>query len=103
MQSTGQTSTQALSLTPMHGSVITYVMQRILPAPVPGRRARIEIRIASLGRKGTVAGLFVLATALGGSPLRGQSPPACTGGKTALVLSGGGAKGLAHISVLRAL
>jgi predicted acylesterase/phospholipase RssA len=50
-----------------------------------------------------VAGLFVLATALGGSPLRGQSPPACTGGKTALVLSGGGAKGLAHISVLRAL
>lgn len=30
-------------------------------------------------------------------------PPACTGGRTALVLSGGGAKGLAHIGLLRAL
>lgn len=50
-----------------------------------------------------MAGLFFLATVLGGTPLVGQSPPTCTGGRTALVLSGGGAKGLAHISVLRAL
>ena len=36
-------------------------------------------------------------------PLRAQSLPACAGGKTALVLSGGGAKGFAHIPLLRLL
>ena len=36
-------------------------------------------------------------------PVRAQQPPACGPGRTALVLSGGGAKGIAHIGVLRAL
>ncbi|MBS1241893.1 MAG: hypothetical protein H6R40_1320, partial [Gemmatimonadetes bacterium] len=35
-------------------------------------------------------------------PLRAQERPAC-GGRTALVLSGGGAKGIAHTGVIRAL
>jgi hypothetical protein len=30
MQSTGQTSTQELSLVPMHGSAITYAIARIV-------------------------------------------------------------------------
>jgi len=37
------------------------------------------------------------------APLWGQGLPACEGGKTALVLSGGGAKGMAHIPLLRML
>lgn len=46
----------------------------------------------------------VLAVALGAwcAPLTAQAP-ACEGGRTALVLSGGGAKGFAHLSVLAAL
>ena len=38
-----------------------------------------------------------------GAPLEAQSTPGCEGGKTALVLSGGGAKGFAHIPLLRLL
>lgn len=41
--------------------------------------------------------------ALLAAPLAGQSPSACEGGKTALVLSGGGVKGLAHIPLLSLL
>lgn len=37
------------------------------------------------------------------APAGAQHPPTCDGGTTALVLSGGGAKGLAHIAVLRVL
>lgn len=44
-----------------------------------------------------------MALALGAAPALAQEPAACTGGPTALVLSGGGAKGIAHIGVLRAL
>jgi predicted acylesterase/phospholipase RssA len=47
-------------------------------------------------RKGIAALLFSLL----GAPLQAQSVPACEGGKTALVLSGGGAKGMAHIALL---
>lgn len=36
-------------------------------------------------------------------PAHPPAPRACTGGRTALVLSGGGAKGLAHVGLLRAL
>ena len=48
-------------------------------------------------------GIAALALALLAGPLQAQSVPACTGGKTALVLSGGGAKGIAHIPLLRLL
>src|SRR5688572_18144838 len=96
MQSTGQTSTHALSLTPMHASVITYVMKPGLLCASVSRRARIEIRIGLGRRKGIAALLFSLL----GAPLQAQSVPACEGGKTALVLSGGGAKGMAHIALL---
>ncbi len=44
--------------------------------------------------------MFLLILVLLAGPLSGQSPPACEGGKTALVLSGGGVKGLAHIPLL---
>src|SRR5262245_22363448 len=99
MQSTGQTSTHALSLTPMHASVITYVMKPGRLRAGVGRRVRIEIRIGMGRRKGIAA----LVLALLGGTVQAQSVPSCEGGKTALVLSGGGAKGIAHISVLRLL
>ena len=53
-----------------------------------------------MGRRKGIAGLML--TLLAG-PVLAQSVPVCEGGKTALVLSGGGAKGLAHIPVLRLL
>ncbi|MES2123446.1 MAG: patatin-like phospholipase family protein [Gemmatimonadota bacterium] len=46
---------------------------------------------------------LALAIALIGAPLSAQQAPACTPGRTALVLSGGGAKGFAHIGVIKAL
>ena len=46
---------------------------------------------------------LVLAALAGARPLRAQTPAACAAPRTALVLSGGGAKGLAHIGVLRVL
>jgi NTE family protein len=64
-----------------------------------GARVGIEIRIA-LGRR---KGIAALALALLAGPVQAQTVPACEGGKTALVLSGGGAKGIAHIAVLRVL
>jgi hypothetical protein len=64
-----------------------------------GARVGIEIRIA-LGRR---KGIAALALALLAGPVQAQTVPACDGGKTALVLSGGGAKGIAHIPVLRLL
>src|SRR5262245_48171605 len=84
MQSTGQTSTHALSLTPMHASVITYVMKPGLLRTGVSTRIGIEIRIAPGRRKGIAA----LALALLAGPIQAQSIPACEGGKTALVLSG---------------
>src|SRR5215210_5919330 len=109
MQSTGHTSTQARSFTPIHASTITYVMLRLLLvrsdfAPRKG------IRSVLVGRKGRrvplvllfmryLSVLLLLAFLLA-SPLEAQ---ACSRARTALVLSGGGAKGLAHIGVLRVL
>lgn len=47
---------------------------------------------------------IALAAVLAAPPLAAQATvPACQVGRTALVLSGGGAKGLAHIGVLQAL
>ena len=54
-------------------------------------------------RKGTpLATVFLMALAIGG-PLASQQTASCPAGRTALVLSGGGAKGIAHIAVIRAL
>src|SRR5512139_1319211 len=103
MQSTGQTSTQARSFTPMQASVITYVMQKVLQQRVSGSHDGIEICDAPKRRKGSTFLLVTLVTtALAAAPLAGQQRPAC-GGRTALVLSGGGAKGIAHVGVIRAL
>ncbi|MEZ4413364.1 MAG: patatin-like phospholipase family protein [Gemmatimonadales bacterium] len=52
-------------------------------------------------RKGWLGATFV-ALAAGVVPLAAQAP-ACTTGRTALVLSGGGAKGIAHLGVIAAL
>ncbi|HEX9895559.1 MAG TPA: patatin-like phospholipase family protein [Gemmatimonadales bacterium] len=46
---------------------------------------------------------MAIGAALVGGAAAAQSPPTCQAGKTALVLSGGGAKGIAHIAVLRVL
>lgn len=48
------------------------------------------------------AALLALLVLAAVAPLRGQTPDACAP-RLALVLSGGGAKGLAHVGVLRAL
>ncbi len=85
----------------MHASTITYVMLRLLPAS--GRRDRIEIRSESGSRKVRFAALLA-ALALGwGAPATAQQSGVCEPGPTALVLSGGGAKGVAHVGVIRAL
>src|SRR5512134_281522 len=108
MQSTGQTSTQARSLTPIQGSVITYVM-RLLLRTGAGRHARAasvrtgrRVLIRRGGGVRKVSGRFVLTASLLllPAPLPGQT---CEQPGTALVLSGGGAKGLAHIGVLKVL
>ena len=52
-------------------------------------------------RKGWLAA-GVLALAAAAAPLDAQAP-SCPAGRTALVLSGGGAKGLAHLGVIAAL
>lgn len=52
-------------------------------------------------RKGWLA-VGVLAAASAAAPLAAQAP-SCPTGRTALVLSGGGAKGLAHLGVIAAL
>lgn len=52
-------------------------------------------------RKGWLAAA-AFGVLLWASPLAGQAP-ACPAGRTALVLSGGGAKGLAHLGVIAAL
>jgi NTE family protein len=81
--------------------VITYVIRAILLWPASGRLDRVEIKIGQALRKGTW--LAFLAWGLAALPLPAQRPPVCAVGRTALVLSGGGAKGIAHIGVLRAL
>jgi predicted acylesterase/phospholipase RssA len=90
-------------LTPIQASTITYVMQILLGRPASGRNDRREIRSPPAVRKGrTGAFLAAVACAVAGA-LPAQAPPACRDGTTALVLSGGGAKGLAHVSVLQVL
>jgi NTE family protein len=56
--------------------------------------------VPSLARRVSPVFIVVLACALIETPMEAQS---CRSPRTALVLSGGGAKGLAHIGVLRAL
>jgi len=67
---------------------VQQVLRQVLRTPFPWR-------------KGWLASA-ALALALAAAPLAAQAP-ACSEGKTALVLSGGGAKGLAHLGVLAAL
>jgi NTE family protein len=59
------------------------------------------LRTPFLPRKGWV-GAALVGAALSAAPLAAQAP-SCPSGRTALVLSGGGAKGLAHLSVIAAL
>lgn len=60
-------------------------------------------------RRAVLAAWLVVGTALPAAAQRAtpspprRQPPACTDGRTALVLSGGGAKGLAHIGLLLTL
>jgi len=55
-------------------------------------------------RKGTSVAIALLGLAAAAAgPLAAQRSAACPAGRTALVLSGGGAKGIAHIAVIRAL
>jgi predicted acylesterase/phospholipase RssA len=63
-------------------------LRQVLRTPFPPRKGRLLVAC------------LVLAAAT--APLAAQAP-ACTEGRTALVLSGGGAKGLAHLDVLAAL
>src|SRR5687768_1968989 len=106
MQSTGQTSTQARSLTPMQASVITYVMRLLLWA-VAGRSARAGPSGAGrcvLIRRGLgvrKVSRWILVTTLLVSAPADALGQLCEAPRTALVLSGGGAKGLAHIGVLK--
>jgi NTE family protein len=78
-------------------------MQKLLRQRGSGCHDGLEIGNGVWSRKGTV-GLtaLLLVVALAG-PVRAQSAGVCRTGRTALVLSGGGAKGLAHIGVIRAL
>lgn len=62
---------------------------------------RQVLRTPFLPRKGWLA-TASLAAAVLSAPLAAQAP-ACPAGRTALVLSGGGAKGLAHLGVIAAL
>jgi len=62
---------------------------------------RQVLRTPFLPRKGRVL-LAAFASAVSVAPLTAQAP-ACEPGRTALVLSGGGAKGLAHLGVIAAL
>src|SRR6476659_9548724 len=117
MQSTGHTSTQARSLTPMHASTITYVILAIPPGcPIgragPGRTSSRYTKVRGVAQGVVISFRAMLrrlrlplaaaaVTWLSASPeLRAQQ---CHAPRTALVLSGGGAKGIAHIGVLRVL
>lgn len=62
----------------------------------------IEISAGRGPRKGTGALLALLLAVLGAGALPAQALPRCEG-RTALVLSGGGAKGVAHLGVFQAL
>lgn len=64
------------------------ILRQVLRTPFPPRKGRLL--------------LACLAVAAGTAPLAAQVP-ACTEGRTALVLSGGGAKGLAHLDILAAM
>jgi len=65
------------------------------------RVLRQVLRTPFLLRKGRLLAALCIAAPLA-TPLAAQAP-ACTPGRTALVLSGGGAKGLAHLGVIAAL
>ncbi len=65
------------------------------------RNLRQVLSLPFLPRKGWWVALAV-ASCCAGAPLAAQAP-ACGEGRTALVLSGGGAKGFAHLSVIAAL
>ncbi len=65
-----------------------HVLRQVLRTPFPRRKGWRAIA--------------ALAAVLAAAPLAAQAP-ACTPGRTALVLSGGGAKGLAHLGVIAAL
>jgi len=67
---------------------VRRVLRQVLRTPFPRR-------------KGWAVATFV-ALAAGAAPLTAQAP-ACSTGRTALVLSGGGAKGVAHLGVIAAL
>src|SRR5690606_19081813 len=164
MQSTGQTSTQARSFTPMQASVITYGISVLPPwgsgkgGGVSGRYLRKRYASARGGpfhfrsgsrsrcipdcrllaptqalsarahgahpgptvprgaagsyltaefeprRRRFLSGRTVLTLALLALGVSARAAAqACPAPRTALVLSGGGAKGLAHVGVLRAL
>lgn len=60
-------------------------------------RGSVTFPAMLLGRRGACAALLLLVA----GPLAGQS--SCPAGPTALVLSGGGSKGLAHVGVIKAL
>jgi len=87
----------------MQGSVITYVIWPAAPSESDSaaQRLRQVLRTPFTWRKGAIA-IALLAAVLLAPPLAAQAP-ACPGGRTALVLSGGGAKGLAHLGVIAAL
>lgn len=65
------------------------------------RILRQVLRTSFPRRKGWAVATFV-AMAVATTPMAAQAP-ACSDGRTALVLSGGGAKGLAHLGVITAL
>ncbi len=68
----------------------------------PGRSARYVFEMVS--RPFLAFGVTTLLVLSASAPLPGQGgAPACRPGPTALVLSGGGAKGLAHIGVIEML
>ena len=77
-------------------------MLKVLQPHGSGSRLGLEISDGPKRRKGSRTLLALAAALLLAAPLRAQERPAC-GGRTALVLSGGGAKGIAHTGVIRAL
>jgi NTE family protein len=83
--------------------MITYVMGSLLWSAASGHRRhseRIEIKSALRWRK---SALLVFLLIFGSARAHAQVAARCTPGTTVLVLSGGGARGTAHIGVLHAL
>jgi predicted acylesterase/phospholipase RssA len=74
----------------------------IVPSPRGGNRPPIPRRLAGALRGARALRALVLGLALWPLAVRAQEPP-CPPERTVLVLSGGGAKGYAHIGVIRVL